>query len=166
MIRAPTFGFQVASRAPLSCDLLLPSPPITFHAIKQLKRPMTTWDRRFLHAISESMPRSMQANLSILVARSKKLPFPALMQAFQTQVRWFAPIILEPSARLLLSLLLQPSSLLGLLGQSFPFPHSISCSLPQALQSAAQTLRSVSAWQPLQPLWQQGVHFTMTLYLV
>ena len=53
-----------------------------------------------------------------------------------------------------------------MLGQSFPFPHLTSCSLPQALLFAAQTLEFVSAWQPLQPLRQQVVHFSMTLYLV
>ena len=87
MFRVPTFGFQVAFRAPLSCELFPPSLPITSRAIQQLRRLMTTLSRRFLHAISKSMPQSMQASLSILVARSKKPLFPALMLAFLIQAR-------------------------------------------------------------------------------
>ena len=87
MIRAPTFGFQVASLAPLSCELFPPSLPITSRAIQQLRRLMTTLNHRFLHATLKSMPQSMQASLSILVARSKKPLFPALMQAFLIQAR-------------------------------------------------------------------------------
>lgn len=87
MLRAPTFGFQVVSQAPLSYELFLPSPPITFRAIQQLRRLMTTSNHRFLHATSKSMPQSMQASLSILVARSKKPLFPALKQAFLIQAQ-------------------------------------------------------------------------------